>query len=773
VPSLVVASGPAEGTILRLPTSPSERLLGAAAYCHLRVDLPNVDAVHARIASDTFGLGLSDAGSSNGTYVNGRRIAGKYPLKDGDLVFLGPPGSPQSVGLSVHLPPPAVRAWGTAPPPSARLEPATPSMATRPLVTTAEALAARALISPPPARHAAPPPQGPRAEPAASTLSRGPGSSGRISRPLAIAATVAAVAAGSLVVRGLLPEPAPVVAQVTPAKARLGQTVTLSGSGFAPLPEANTVRLGTQTLAVISASEARLEIAVPRELSLALPVELPLLVEVAGRRADAARLTIVATPSLARLEPPAARAGDVVTAFGRHLAGTPVTVHVAGAAAEVLGAEPTSLRFRVPAAAALSEGSRAPVDVWVAGEQAERVLLAVGQLPFVTDVVPPRGSVGEQVTLRGHGFDPDPAGNRVRFGEREALVLSASASELTVSAPAAEPVLAGQSEMEVRVEARGAASTNPAVFTLLGPASGTFLPHFYAAPVPELPRGNHAFVSTELGPLMLLTGPAGGTASTAARAAHAARVLNELVEAAAKPLALAFKVEPAPSVMLAGGSYIVATATSTDALGYEGLWARMGRRGDATPHSVATYWTALLQDYLALFVQHQRPTNVLGLTSRGQLLADIHAAALKAAGGPRGVPTELLSRLRPQLAAGLREMALLLAPPGQSNPGAAVVGRWRGTMEEGDRGVLPVEVRLYFEGTRLAGSLTRRSPRGVEGETRLRSVDYEGGALAFAIPVGASVLHFHGTVRDDSIAGLIRGGESQQALGFFTLSFVE
>jgi hypothetical protein len=82
-------------------------------------------------------------------------------------------------------------------------------------------------------------------------------------------------------------------------------------------------------------------------------------------------------------------------------------------------------------------------------------------------------------------------------------------------------------------------------------------------------------------------------------------------------------------------------------------------------------------------------------------------------------------------------------------------------------------VRLYFEGTRLAGSLTRRSPRGVEGETRLRSVDYEGGALAFAIPVGASVLHFHGTVRDDSIAGLIRGGESQQALGFFTLSFVE
>lgn len=612
----------------------------------------------------------------------------------------------------------------------------------------------------------------PRVEVAAPTPTRGAATSGRRGRSLAIAAAVAAVAAGSMVASGLLPKSTPVVEQLTPAKARPGQTVTLTGSGFAATPEANTVRLGDQVIAVIFASEARLEIVLPRELALGLPVELPLVVEAMGRRSQATRLTVVAAPNLERLEPPAARAGDVVTAFGRHLAGMPVTVHVAGAAAELLGIEPTALRFRVPATGALADGSRAAVDVWAGGEQAERVFLAVGRLPLVTDVVPPRGNVGEQVTLRGFGFDPDAAGNRVHFGEREALVLAATATELIVSAPAAEPVLAGQSELEVLVAARGATSSSPAVFTLLGPPSGTFLPHFYAAPVPELPAQNHAFVATELGPLMLLTGPA-GSVSTAARAAHAAGVLNELVEAAAKPLALVFKVEPAPSVMLAGGSYIVATATSTDALGYEGLWAKLGRRGEATPNSVATHWTALLQDYLALFVQHQRPTKVLELTSRGQLLADIHAQALKAAGGPRGVPTELLSRLRPQLADGLREMALLLSPPGQSNPGAAVVGRWRGTMEEGDRGAQPIQVRLYLEGKRLSGSLTRRSPRGVEGEIPLQSVDYEGGDLAFAVPVGESVLHFQGTVRDDSMAGLIRGGQAQQAMGFFTLSFVE
>jgi hypothetical protein len=61
----------------------------------------------------------------------------------------------------------------------------------------------------------------------------------------------------------------------------------------------------------------------------------------------------------------------------------------------------------------------------------------------------------------------------------------------------------------------------------------------------------------------------------------------------------------------------------------------------------------------------------------------------------------------------------------------------------------------------------------VEGEIPLRSVDYDGGDLAFAVPVGESVLHFQGTVREDAMAGLIRGGESRQAMGFFTLSFVE
>jgi pSer/pThr/pTyr-binding forkhead associated (FHA) protein len=96
-------------------------LIGAAAYCHLRLDAHNVDPVHARVAaSDTYGLSLADAGSSTGTYVNGRRIAGRYPLKDGDLVSLGPPGASQSASLRVRLPPVEKIARDPTPPPAPR-----------------------------------------------------------------------------------------------------------------------------------------------------------------------------------------------------------------------------------------------------------------------------------------------------------------------------------------------------------------------------------------------------------------------------------------------------------------------------------------------------------------------------------------------------------------------------------------------------------------------------------------------------------------------------
>jgi hypothetical protein len=759
-PALIVSGGPTDGSILTLRPSASERLIGAAAYCHLRLNLPNVEPVHARVVCDAYGLSLADAGSTAGTFVNGRRIAGRYPLKDGDEVSLGPPGSAQSAGLRVRLPP-VEKVAGAREPEPARADREAP-------IVTARTLA-EALIPPP--RAPLPPPRARVPAPPARPAEPPPAPRGRRSsrRGLAVGAALATALAGGLGAWSGLLRSAPALAAVAPRRARPGQILTLSGSGFEAAADRNSVHLGSGHARVVSASESRLEVELPRELGVTLPAVLPLVVEVAGRRSNPLTLDVAAAPRVARLQPGVARPGEVVTAMLEPGTAQAESVHVAGVAAQLTSNQPGAASFTVPAVA---EAGRVPVDVWVAGEPAERAYLAVGRLPLVTEVAPPRGPVGERVVLRGFGFDPDPVGNRVRFGQDQALVLSAAPEELIVSAPPAEPMPVGHAELPITVEALGATSSSPAQYTLLGPPSGTFLPRFFAAPVPELPGPNHAFVSNELGPVMLLTGP-GAEPSTAQRAARVAGVLNELVEAAAKPMALAFEVEPVPSVALAGGSFVVATATPADAIGYEGLWARLGRRGSATPRSVATFWTALLQDQLSLFVQHQRPTGVLELSVRGQVLADLYAQAVASTGGRKGVPTELVSRLRTPLAPALREMALLLPQAGEANPGASVVGRWQGTMEEGDRGALPIQVRLFFEGRRLAGALTRRAS-GVSGEVRLREVVYQKGTLTFSLPAGSGSLRFSGTVREEAMAGLIVGGESgRETVGFFTLRFAD
>jgi len=50
---------------------------------------PEVSRVHAVLRSDDGAPAIEDAGSLNGTFVNGRRVDGAYPLTPGDEVRLG------------------------------------------------------------------------------------------------------------------------------------------------------------------------------------------------------------------------------------------------------------------------------------------------------------------------------------------------------------------------------------------------------------------------------------------------------------------------------------------------------------------------------------------------------------------------------------------------------------------------------------------------------------------------------------------------------------
>jgi DNA-binding winged helix-turn-helix (wHTH) protein len=66
-----------------------ENLLGRAPDASPRIGLTTVSRRHARIVLAAGTATIEDLESTNGTYLNGRRLTGPAPLADGDAVGLG------------------------------------------------------------------------------------------------------------------------------------------------------------------------------------------------------------------------------------------------------------------------------------------------------------------------------------------------------------------------------------------------------------------------------------------------------------------------------------------------------------------------------------------------------------------------------------------------------------------------------------------------------------------------------------------------------------
>lgn len=65
---------------------------------------PVVSRYHAELSKSGEGLFLEDAGSTNGTFLNGKKISGRAAVKNGDRIVLGNNGPEISVGLETPAP---------------------------------------------------------------------------------------------------------------------------------------------------------------------------------------------------------------------------------------------------------------------------------------------------------------------------------------------------------------------------------------------------------------------------------------------------------------------------------------------------------------------------------------------------------------------------------------------------------------------------------------------------------------------------------------------
>ena len=95
---LIIHEGPVQGEEFALENVSTT--IGRAPTNDLVINFPAVSGIHARITREGNNYFLEDLGSSNGTFVNGEQISGRYLLSSGDRIGLG-----QAVKMEFQLPP--------------------------------------------------------------------------------------------------------------------------------------------------------------------------------------------------------------------------------------------------------------------------------------------------------------------------------------------------------------------------------------------------------------------------------------------------------------------------------------------------------------------------------------------------------------------------------------------------------------------------------------------------------------------------------------------
>jgi hypothetical protein len=227
---------------------------------------------------------------------------------------------------------------------------------------------------------------------------------------------------------------------------------------------------------------------------------------------------------------------------------------------------------------------------------------------------------------------------------------------------------------------------------------------------------------------------------------------------------------PAPAVAIVGGPVLV-SATPEDVEGYAQTWEAGAKPTRSNPRQIAGYWTALLQDYVTLFGQGQRPSRTAELTPRGKVLVDLYAEAQRR-GATGGVPVGTLYELPPAALKSVREMAFLIPAGGPSSAGVAVAGRWEGTMADAEA-ERSVEVQFEAEGGKLSGSLATKTG-GLAMRTPLQQVSYEKGVLKFLVASGGGTRLFRATLEGGALVGVIfKDAAGKDAVGRFNLRYVE
>ncbi|MDX6522930.1 MAG: hypothetical protein QOI17_443 [Gaiellales bacterium] len=230
--------------------------------------------------------------------------------------------------------------------------------------------------------------------------------------------TVTATSGGATATAQLTVVDPPLVSGIAPASGRVGDTVTITGSGLDAV--AGVAFNGTAAVPA-SVSPTQLTVAVPNGAT-----DGPVTLTALGGVTEPAG-SFAVQPSISGFSPQAAAAGTTVTISGSALAGASA-VTIAGVPAPFTVSSYASIKATVPVIAAPG-----PISV-TTPDGSDTSTASFGMAPAITGLTPTSGKVGSLVTITGSGLKTASA---VRFNGAAAAFTAGSDTTITATVPGA------------------------------------------------------------------------------------------------------------------------------------------------------------------------------------------------------------------------------------------------------------------------------------------------------------------------------------------------
>ncbi len=217
---------------------------------------------------------------------------------------------------------------------------------------------------------------------------------------------------------------APVLEDFNPKEATWNDTITLIGKNFAGI-----VKFGDVEAEIIERDDKIIKVKVPFEYT--QPEEF-ISILFAGNATISKDKFKLKAPVVVDFTPKQGKFGDQLTINGNYFHSFQLAVNLNGKPVEIIKRTTTQIMAKVPTG--LSNGN-VFLEV-VSGVQKTTALeLFYYEAPTISELVPAEGTYGDIVIIKGNYFGNGPGENLVKFEDKVAEIISASATEIKVKVP--------------------------------------------------------------------------------------------------------------------------------------------------------------------------------------------------------------------------------------------------------------------------------------------------------------------------------------------------